>query len=171
MKPVHPLVAVLLAAAVAIVLPATAGAVDITKTVPVGPNFRVVHVDVAPPDPDDDGYANNGEDRCPHDGYTGNHGCTPEPVTTPATGDVAPAPAPSTVASSQTGSSNSMVDPSCESGGDPNVYDPSGSYWGKYQFDQQTWNAYAPSGSWGSASEAEQDAAAAAVPYDAWPNC
>jgi hypothetical protein len=59
----------------------------------------------------------------------------------------------------------------CESGGDYGAYDPSGTYWGGWQFDQQTWNAYAPSGEWGSATPAEQDAAAAAVPYDAWPNC
>jgi hypothetical protein len=97
----------------------------------------------------------------------------PEPVAPVVSESVAPAPASVSEAPApvSTGSSNAYVDPSCESGGDPTVYDPSGTYWGKYQFDQQTWSAYAESGSWGSASEAEQDAAAANVPYDAWPNC
>src|SRR5262245_56004400 len=33
------------------------------------------------------------------------------------------------------GSSNPMVNPACESGGNSQVVDPSGTYWGKYQFD------------------------------------
>jgi hypothetical protein len=70
------------------------------------------------------------------------------------------------------GSSNSMVNPSCESGGNPQVWDPSGTYWGKYQFDQQTWVAHGGSpGSYGNAGVAEQDRVAANVQYDAWPNC
>ena len=70
------------------------------------------------------------------------------------------------------GSSNPMVNPACESGGNPQVYDPSGTYWGKYQFDRQTWAAHGGDpGSYGSASELEQDRVAANVKYDAWPNC
>lgn len=70
------------------------------------------------------------------------------------------------------GSSNPMVNPSCESGGNSQVWDPSGSYWGKYQFDRQTWVASGGSaGSYGSASEGEQDRVASRVTYDAWPNC
>jgi hypothetical protein len=72
--------------------------------------------------------------------------------------------------SSSGGSTNSMVDPGCESGGDSQVVSPNGLWWGKYQFDRETWEAYGE-GEWGSASEEAQDAAAAKVPYDAWPNC
>lgn len=85
-------------------------------------------------------------------------------------GTTTPAAAPT--ASSTTGSSNPYVDPACESGGNPQVYDPSGTYWGKYQFDRRTWIASGGSaGSYGSAGEAEQDRVAANVHYDAWPNC
>lgn len=89
---------------------------------------------------------------------------------------VAPPQPPASVLTDQTvangGSSNSMVDPNCESGGNPQALDPSGTYWGKYQFDAQTWAAYAPPGAaYGSAPEWVQDQAAANVPYDAWPNC
>lgn len=74
--------------------------------------------------------------------------------------------------SSSGGSSNSMVNPNCESGGNPQVVSPNGTYWGKYQFDYQTWVAHGGSpGSYGSASEAIQDQVAARVTYDAWPNC
>jgi hypothetical protein len=73
---------------------------------------------------------------------------------------------------SATRSSNPMVNPVCESGGNPQVWDPSGTYWGKYQFDRQTWIAHGGSpSSYGNASVAEQDRVAARVKYDAWPNC
>jgi Transglycosylase-like domain len=86
------------------------------------------------------------------------------PVTTPSSG--------SGSGSSTGGSSNSMVNPHCESGGNSQVVDPSGTYWGKYQFDRQTWVAHGGSpGSYGSASEGEQDQVASRVTYDAWPNC
>lgn len=76
------------------------------------------------------------------------------------------------VATGTGGSSNAYVNPACESGGNPQVVSPSGQYWGKYQFDYQTWVAHGGSGgSYGSASEAEQDRIAANVQYDAWPNC
>lgn len=70
------------------------------------------------------------------------------------------------------GSSNPMVNPSCESGGNPQVVDPSGTYWGKYQFDYGTWVAHggAP-GAYGNAPEWVQDQIASHVTYDAWPNC
>ena len=70
------------------------------------------------------------------------------------------------------GSSNAMVNPSCESGGNSQVVSPNGMYWGKYQFDAQTWYAHgAPPGSYGNAPEWVQDQVAARVTYDAWPNC
>lgn len=72
---------------------------------------------------------------------------------------------------SRGGSSNPMVNPNCESGGDPTAVSPSGQYRGKYQFDQQTWQRFGGSGDPAAASEAEQDRVAARVTYDAWPNC
>lgn len=48
----------------------------------------------------------------------------------------------------------------CESGGDPTAVNPNGHY-GKYQFDQQTWNSVGGSGNPAAASEAEQDMRAA----------
>jgi len=70
------------------------------------------------------------------------------------------------------GSSNSMVNPHCESSGNSQVVSSNGLYWGKYQFDYRTWVAHGgSSGSYGSASEAEQDLVASRVTYDAWPNC
>lgn len=72
---------------------------------------------------------------------------------------------------SRGGSSNGMVNPNCESGGDPTAVDPSGQYRGKYQFDRQTWERFGGTGDPAAASEAEQDRVAARVTYDAWPNC
>jgi hypothetical protein len=103
----------------------------------------------------------------------------PKPYTNVSTAIVdsgAPAQMPSGVetsyAASNGGSSNAYVDPNCESGGNSQVYDPSGTYWGKYQFDRQTWEAHGgSSSSYGNASEIEQDRVAANVQYDAWPNC
>ncbi|MFL5861109.1 MAG: transglycosylase family protein [Solirubrobacteraceae bacterium] len=70
------------------------------------------------------------------------------------------------------GSSNSMVNPNCESSGNSQAVSPDGRYWGKYQFDYSTWVASggAP-GDYGHASAAVQDSVAARVTYDAWPNC
>jgi hypothetical protein len=63
----------------------------------------------------------------------------------------------------------------CESGGNPRAVDPSGTYYGKWQFDQGTWDSFAPPGWRGvnpaSAPEYVQDEAAMNVTYDAWPNC
>ncbi len=63
----------------------------------------------------------------------------------------------------------------CESGGDPTAVSSSGQYRGKYQFDQQTWEALGGSGDPAAAPVAEQDARAAAL-YQArgpapWPVC
>jgi len=70
------------------------------------------------------------------------------------------------------GSSNPMVNPACESGGNSQVVSSNGMYWGKYQFDRSTWVAHGGSpGSYGNANEAMQDQIAARVTYDAWPNC
>jgi Transglycosylase-like domain len=70
------------------------------------------------------------------------------------------------------GSSNPMVNPSCESGGNPQVVSPSGQYWGWYQFDYQTWVAHGGDpGSYGNAPLYVQHQVAARVQYDAWPNC
>lgn len=97
-------------------------------------------------------------------------------VSTAVTAATDPAQMPSGVQTATTvssgGSSNPMVDPNCESSGNPQIVDPSGAYWGKYQFDQQTWVAHGGSpSSYGNASEVEQDAIAQNVDYDAWPNC
>lgn len=178
-----PVVVLLLCLAAAAIFTSQTNALTLTNhlTIPHGvtrtsENHLVVVSLVPPPNADDDDVR-NALDRCPHSTGWLPNGCEPRPKPSPAVetssevAATAPAPSPSSVAPATGGSSSSLVDPSCESGGDPTIYDSTGTYWGKYQFDQQTWDAYAPSGSWGSASEAEQDAAAAAVPYDAWPNC
>jgi hypothetical protein len=63
----------------------------------------------------------------------------------------------------------------CESGGDPAAVDASGTYRGKYQFDQQTWESVGGSGDPAAASEAEQDGRAQALMAQrgsaAWPVC
>jgi hypothetical protein len=78
----------------------------------------------------------------------------------------------STPVTTSGGSSNSMVNPNCESSGNSQVVSPNGTYWGKYQFDYGTWvsNGGSP-GSYGSAPESVQDQVASNVTYDAWPNC
>jgi hypothetical protein len=77
-----------------------------------------------------------------------------------------------TYSSSSGGSSNSMVNPNCESGGNSQVVSSNGRYWGKYQFDYNTWVAHGGSpGSYGNAGAGEQDRVASRVTYDAWPNC
>lgn len=59
----------------------------------------------------------------------------------------------------------------CESGGDPNAWNGT-SYWGLYQFDEQTWYAHGgPPGTWGNGSSSLQHQIAANVTYDAWPSC
>ncbi len=63
----------------------------------------------------------------------------------------------------------------CESGGDPTAVDPSGTYYGKYQFDTGTWASVGGSGSPAEAPEAEQDYRASLLLSRAgsspWPVC
>ena len=63
----------------------------------------------------------------------------------------------------------------CESGLNPNAYNPAGPYYGLYQFDQQTWTANGGAGSPSGKSIAEQTAVAWTL-YQArgaapWPVC
>lgn len=70
------------------------------------------------------------------------------------------------------GSSNPMVNPACESGGNPQVVSANGLYWGWYQFDYATWVAHGGEpGEYGNAPLYRQHQVAARVQYDAWPNC
>jgi hypothetical protein len=63
----------------------------------------------------------------------------------------------------------------CESGGDPEAVSPDGTYRGKYQFDQGTWESVGGSGDPAAAPEAEQDYRAALLYSEAgsspWPIC
>ena len=63
----------------------------------------------------------------------------------------------------------------CESGGDPTAVSPDGQYRGKYQFDQQTWEAVGGTGDPAAAPEAVQDELAARLQAQAgsnpWPVC
>ena len=81
----------------------------------------------------------------------------------------------SSASTSSAGGYASAATAACESGGNPSAVSADGRYRGKWQFDQQTWDAHAPSGWQGvdpaSVPESVQDQAAASVPYDAWPNC
>jgi hypothetical protein len=88
---------------------------------------------------------------------------------------VPPQQPPAGVSSDRTvangGSSNPMVNPACESGGNPYINTGNG-YYGKYQFDIQTWQAHGGGpGLPSSYPEWVQDQVAARVQYDAWPNC
>lgn len=155
-----PLALLLCLAAMAIFSP-PASAVEITKH----DHYRdpmthmietaVYTVDVAPPDSDDDGYA-NADDGCPHDGYTGNGGCTPPPPPEPA-------PVESVPTSSYSGGSYAI--PSyiveCESGGDYTAVNPDSGAGGAYQFLPSTWTSLGYSGAPQDAPPAVQDEAAA----------
>ena len=63
----------------------------------------------------------------------------------------------------------------CESGGDPTAVSSDGTYRGKYQFDEQTWESVGGTGDPAAASSAEQDARAAQLyaqrGASAWPVC
>jgi soluble lytic murein transglycosylase-like protein len=63
----------------------------------------------------------------------------------------------------------------CESGGDPTAVSPGGTYRGKYQFDQGTWESVGGRGDPAAAPEAEQDYRAALLYARAgsspWPVC
>lgn len=64
---------------------------------------------------------------------------------------------------------------SCESGGDPTIVSSDGTYRGKYQFDQGTWESMGGSGDPAAAPEAEQDYRAALLYAQSgsspWPVC
>ena len=64
---------------------------------------------------------------------------------------------------------------SCESGGDPEAVSPEGTYRGKYQFDQGTWESVGGHGDPAQAPEAEQDYRAALLLSESgtspWPIC
>lgn len=63
---------------------------------------------------------------------------------------------------------------SCETGGTMNaqIVSPSGTYWGLYQFDYETWvNHGCDPDAYGSAGADEQHDCASHIDYDAWPNC
>lgn len=69
-------------------------------------------------------------------------------------------------------STNRFVEPNGCEASHTQQWSPSGKYWGKYQFDRQTWSAHGGnSNEYGSADVQEQDRIAAKVAYDAWPNC
>jgi hypothetical protein len=63
----------------------------------------------------------------------------------------------------------------CESGGDPEAVSPEGTYRGKYQFDQGTWESVGGQGDPAQAPEAEQDYRAALLYSESgsspWPIC
>jgi hypothetical protein len=63
----------------------------------------------------------------------------------------------------------------CESGGDPTAVSADGTYRGKYQFDQQTWESVGGTGDPAAAPEAVQDALAARLQAQQgsspWPVC
>ncbi len=63
----------------------------------------------------------------------------------------------------------------CESGGNPEAVSPGGTYRGKYQFDQGTWESVGGSGDPAQAPEAEQDYRAALLyarsGSSPWPVC
>ena len=63
----------------------------------------------------------------------------------------------------------------CESGGDPTAVSPGGTYRGKYQFHQDTWEGLGGKGDPAEASEATQDRIALKLYKQAgtspWPSC
>ena len=63
----------------------------------------------------------------------------------------------------------------CESGGNPEAVSPEGTYRGKYQFDQGTWESVGGNGDPAAAPEAEQDYRAALLYSESgsspWPIC
>ncbi len=72
-------------------------------------------------------------------------------------------------------SSNLESIAACESGGNPTSVSPSGTYRGKYQFDQKTYNGLGYEGDPAAAPESVQDQAAADLyaqrGSQPWPNC
>jgi hypothetical protein len=93
--------------------------------------------------------------------------------TTTSTAGTTGSTAPSGAASGAGGSLGGIA--ACESGGNPSAVGGGGTYRGKYQFDQQTWQSVGGSGDPAAAPEAEQDARAAQLysqrGAQAWPTC
>lgn len=116
-------------------------------------------VQLKPADSDEDGYG-DAEDDCPHEPYSSNGGCEPEPILAASVGEgvAGSTPAESSVAPDSAGILEAIK--MCESGGDYTVVNSSG-HGGAYQFDQGTWEAYGGTGSPASAAPEEQDAVAA----------
>jgi peptidoglycan hydrolase-like protein with peptidoglycan-binding domain len=100
------------------------------------------------------------------------------PETSGALGLSAPAAAPAPTAPSESSASG---DPAleaiaqCESGGDPSAVSSDGTYRGKYQFSQETWESLGGTGDPAAAPEATQDELAAQLyaqsGTSAWPSC
>lgn len=69
-------------------------------------------------------------------------------------------------------STSRFVEPNgCEAAHDQQ-FNPSGKYWGKYQYDKPSWvEDGGKESEWGNASRAEQDRVAANAKWDRWPNC
>ncbi len=86
----------------------------------------------------------------------------------------APAPAPAATGGT-TASSGLAAIAACESGGDPTAVSSDGTYRGKYQFDQQTWESVGGTGDPAAAPEAVQDELAARLQAQRgsspWPVC
>ena len=88
----------------------------------------------------------------------------------------APAPAAAgTTATGATAGSGLAAIAACESGGDPAAVSADGTYRGKYQFDQQTWESVGGTGDPAAAPEAVQDELAARLQAqqgsNPWPVC
>lgn len=164
--------AAIITAGVALLLPATAGAITHTAHVEIphgvthsDPEHEVVVWTTAPADPDDDGCPE------PRDVFDG-PGCSPPPPPPAPEPAISQEPAYSDTAAttSSAAAPTSMIQ--CESGGDPQAVSPDGTYWGLYQFDAASWAANGGDpAAYGSADAATQAAVAANVTYDAWPSC
>ena len=87
----------------------------------------------------------------------------------------APAPAAAATTAGATAGSGLAAIAACESGGDPTAVSPDGTYRGKYQFDQQTWESVGGTGDPAAAPEAVQDEMAARLQAqqgsNPWPVC
>ena len=86
----------------------------------------------------------------------------------------APAPAPAATGGAAVSGGLAAI-AACESGGDPTAVSPDGTYRGKYQFDQQTWESVGGTGDPAAAPEAVQDEMAARLQAQQgsspWPVC
>ncbi len=98
------------------------------------------------------------------------------PTPTPTTAAPAPAPAPPPPAPAPAGSVSANLDAiaRCESGGNPDAYNPAG-YYGAFQFSLATWQGLGFSGDPRDYTYAEQKYAAvhlvARSGYSPWPHC